>query len=71
MRANSALLVEADAIREALQYCSRQGFDQVEVETDSLQLVQMLLGQRGIDVEVEGVLFYIQILVRSLRREKL
>ncbi|KAI5346475.1 hypothetical protein L3X38_014354 [Prunus dulcis] len=57
MRCTSALMAEAEAVREALTWCLELGFDKVAVESDSLSLIKMLNKEDVVDLEIEGILF--------------
>lgn len=44
MMANSAFMMKDEAIRKTLKVCSKSGYGKIEIESDSLQVVQMLSG---------------------------
>ncbi|CAB4299644.1 unnamed protein product [Prunus armeniaca] len=50
-----ALMMEAEAIREALLACIKGRLLCVDIGFDSLQLIQMLRGERQVDVAVEAM----------------
>ncbi|CAL8112885.1 unnamed protein product [Prunus armeniaca] len=63
-----ALMMEAEAIREALLACIRGRLVYVEIESDSMQLIQMLRGERQVDVAVEAMVFDIKVLAGRLQQ---
>lgn len=60
--------MEAEAVREGLQACIRCHLDCVEVESDSMQLIQMLRAERQVEVSVEVIVFDIKVLVGQLKQ---
>ncbi|CAL9018674.1 unnamed protein product [Prunus brigantina] len=63
-----ALMMEAEAIREALLACIRCRLVYVEIESDSTYLIQMLRGERQVDVVVEAMVFDIKLLAGKLQQ---
>ncbi|CAL9001925.1 unnamed protein product [Prunus brigantina] len=62
-----ALMMEAEAMREALLACIRGQLVYVEIELNSKQLIQMLRGERQVDVAVEAMVFDIKVLAGKLQ----
>ncbi|GAA0167636.1 hypothetical protein LIER_22521 [Lithospermum erythrorhizon] len=52
-RVMSPLVAEVCALREGLHFAWRMNYNSIELETDSKQLIEMLQGKMGIQVEVE------------------
>lgn len=63
-----ALMMEAEVIREALLACINCRLLCVEVESDSVQMIQMLRGEHHVDVAVEAIVFYIKMLAGKLQQ---
>ncbi|KAL6289403.1 hypothetical protein ACE6H2_006913 [Prunus campanulata] len=68
VRGASTLVMEAEAIREALMACVHGGLSKLEVEYDSLLLIRMLCGDWKIDTSVEAIIFDIKQLVVHLQQ---
>ena len=60
LHGSMALVMEVEAIREALLTCVKTQLMHVEVESDSRFLMQMLKGERSIDASVEAIIFDIK-----------
>ncbi|XP_021800524.1 uncharacterized protein LOC110744812 [Prunus avium] len=63
----TALVAEAEAIRDMLGICLHNGFLSVEVESDSQEIIRMIRGDSLSATEIEGILFDIQVLVRRFQ----
>ncbi|BFG21532.1 hypothetical protein CerSpe_078060 [Prunus speciosa] len=68
LRGSMALMMEAEAIREALIACIKGRLVYVEVESNSLQMIQMIRGERQVDVAVEAIVFDIKMLAGKLQQ---
>ncbi|XP_028954790.1 uncharacterized protein [Malus domestica] len=64
---HSALAAEAVAIRQALEVCGDNGFDNVIVESDAKVIIQMIRKELMHDYSLECILGDIEIIVRRLR----
>ncbi|KAH0980519.1 hypothetical protein GBA52_007696 [Prunus armeniaca] len=64
--ASSALMMKVEAIRKTLKVCSGSGYGKIEIEFDSLKVVQMLSGQRQPDADVEGIIYDVLMLTQTV-----
>ena len=64
----STLMVEAEAVQEALIRCLELGYDKVVVESNSLSLINMLNQEASKDVEIEGILFDVICLTQQFHK---
>ncbi|XP_070672442.1 uncharacterized protein [Malus domestica] len=62
-----AAAAEAVAVRDALEFCYMQGFDQLVVESDARVIIQMLRKEMQPDFSLECILGDIESLVQRMR----
>ncbi|RXH74654.1 hypothetical protein DVH24_029375 [Malus domestica] len=67
VRAASSLAIEAMKVKEALWACVEKGYQQVILESDSLNLISMLNGKEIYDAANESLIFDVRELAKHLR----